>query len=340
MRPIVLCLLALASVFGLPVLASAASAADDVVLDTAQADAALAILKRLGAGAPVGDDLWARLFASEGYVRLKTREASMKRDFSDQDFQGFLRDPATIARASRLATTLETWRRAELADAARKAHAYLPEGATIRARIYPLIKPKTNSFVFSGDGGVPAIFLYLDPETTPERFRNTVAHEMHHIGMTCLDALDGLFADLARLNEGLAMLAAAGGPNLHPHASSAPADRARWDRDVARAAEHAKQLADFFGQAVRGTLAGEARQRAAFAFYGEQGPWYTVGYVMASAIERAFGRARVVECFCDTRQLLATYEAAAQKLGDRSLPRWPPGLLEDIATSAKKAGGN
>jgi hypothetical protein len=33
--------------------------------------------------------------------------------------------------------------------------------------------------------------------------------------------------------EGFAMLAAAGGPDVHPHAVSASDERARWDKDVA-----------------------------------------------------------------------------------------------------------
>ena len=308
----------------------AMASTDDIVLDTAEAEAALAILQRLDAREPVDDALWARLFASDGYVRLKAREASMKRDFTDDDFRAFLRQPATVERTARLARTLEAWRRADLAGAVRRVRAYLPAGATIRTRIYPVIKPKPNSFVFSGDGGVPAIFLFLDPDLPAVRFENTVAHELHHIGMTCIDGLDGALVDLARFNEGLAMLAAAGGPDVHPHAASTPEDRARWDRDVARAKDDVAQVAAYLAQVAEGTLTGEARQSAAFAFYGEQGPWYTVGYVMASAIERAFGRARLIECFCDTRLLLPSYEAAAEKLGDPALPRWPAGLVAKL----------
>ena len=65
--------------------------------------------------------------------------------------------------------------------AARAALAYLPEGARIRAKIYPVIKPRENSFVFDLKGD-PAVFLYLDPAVSRGQLENTLAHELHHIG--------------------------------------------------------------------------------------------------------------------------------------------------------------
>src|SRR5260370_40507547 len=59
--------------------------------------------------------------------------------------------------------------------------AYLPGADLIRAKIYPEIKPSHNSFVFDVDTD-PAIFLYIDPEVSQEKFENTLAHELHHIG--------------------------------------------------------------------------------------------------------------------------------------------------------------
>src|ERR671927_436895 len=65
--------------------------------------------------------------------------------------------------------------------AARRALAYLPKNAYIRAKIYPVIKPRENSFVFEVKTD-PAIFLYLDPAVGQKKFENTLAHELHHIG--------------------------------------------------------------------------------------------------------------------------------------------------------------
>lgn len=58
---------------------------------------------------------------------------------------------------------------------------YLPKEAYIRAKIYPVIKPRENSFVFDLKNE-QAIFLYLDPTKSASKFENTLAHELHHIG--------------------------------------------------------------------------------------------------------------------------------------------------------------
>jgi hypothetical protein len=42
---------------------------------------------------------------------------------------------------------------------------YLPPSAVIRAKVYPVIKPGKNSFVWEASSN-PAIFLYLDPQVS------------------------------------------------------------------------------------------------------------------------------------------------------------------------------
>jgi len=171
-----------------------------VRLVTDEADAVLAILADRKANAAVSDAAWQRLFDSEGYRRLKQREASMKRAFTDDDFKKFVLSDELLQRAAGLGQTLKKWQQADITRPAGLALAYLPAEANIHAAIYPVIKPLKNSFVFdvkSGDvksgevqtGDVqtgPAIFLYLDPDVSREKFENTVAHELHHIGYgTC-----------------------------------------------------------------------------------------------------------------------------------------------------------
>src|ERR1700740_2580577 len=55
--------------------------------NTDEADAVLAILDKRSAGTTLADSDWQRLFSSEPYLRLKKREASMHRDFTDDDFK-------------------------------------------------------------------------------------------------------------------------------------------------------------------------------------------------------------------------------------------------------------
>jgi hypothetical protein len=75
-------------------------------LITGEAEAVLAILAKRKANEPVTDLDWQRLFSSEGYIRLKKREASMKRAFDDSDFKTFIMSDKTAERAPPLADTL------------------------------------------------------------------------------------------------------------------------------------------------------------------------------------------------------------------------------------------
>ena len=134
----------------------------DIRLVTDEADAVLSILHKLNTGELVTDTDWNRLFATEGYVRLKKREAGVKRSFEDAEFREFVLSPELLASADMLEATLARWKSADMKAAATRALAYLPAGTAIRAKVYPVIKPKTNSFVFELQTD-PAIFLYLNP---------------------------------------------------------------------------------------------------------------------------------------------------------------------------------
>jgi Putative zinc dependent peptidase (DUF5700) len=82
-----------------------------------------------------------------------------------------------LAMREMLARMLDNWLAADLNRAAGLALAYLPPDSTIRATVYPVIKPAKNSFVFERN----AIFMYVDA-IPREEFEATIAHEMHHIG--------------------------------------------------------------------------------------------------------------------------------------------------------------
>jgi hypothetical protein len=319
-----------------------------LVVDTSEAEAVLAALDAKKAGTGPGEPAWQRVFSSEPYLRLKKREASLHRDFTDDDFRKFVLSGDLARRSPALRRTLDVWAREDLVAAARRVLPYLPEEASIRARVYLVIKPQTNSFVFEVSTD-PAIFLHLDPEVTAAKFANTVAHELHHIGYASVtprsEGPSGLSPGaqkavewMGAFGEGFAMLAAAGSPDVHPHAVSPRKDRVRWDHDMENVGRDLKTLERFFLDVIEGRLKteGEISERA-FSFFGIQGPWYTVGYEMAVVIEKREGRATLIECMADPRRLLATYNRVAKELNaeeKRQRALFSPELLSGIGAGA------
>lgn len=322
----------------------------DVKIVTDEADAVLAILAANKARRPVTEADWQRLFSSEAYTRLKKREAEVGRSFQDADFRAFVLSDELAGRAGALEETLGKWKRADVSAAAGRALAYLPPGARIRAKIYPVIKPQKNSFVFELLTN-PAIFLYVDPAMNREQFENTFAHELHHVGYagSCVPQrkaaesfrrppnVQTVLEWIGSFGEGMAMLAAAGGPDVHPHAAGNPEDRARWDRDVANFNEDLRKVEKFFLDVLENRLKEKGEiNKVGFSFFGIQGPWYTVGWKMAVTIEKAYGRARLIECLCDPGRLLSTYNQAAaerNRSAGEQLALWSPALLNGIGGS-------
>lgn len=320
----------------------------NVRLVTDEAAAVLAILAKRKTNQPLHEQDWQRLFQSEGYTRLKKRETSMKRSFDDADFKTFILSLAEQQQA--LEQTLERWKQADISGAARLALAYLPKQARISAKIYPVIKPRTNSFVFEVKSD-PAIFLYLDPAVSKDKFENTLAHELHHIGYGSACPSKRTAEKLSRLpenlqtvitligafGEGFAMLAAAGGPDTHPHAVSDQEERARWDRDLANFGDDLKKVERFFLDVLANRLTEDQQRETVSSFFGVQGPWYTVGWKMATTIEKTYGRRKLIECMCDQRKLLRTYNKAAAKYNRRApepLTTWSQTLLKSIERSS------
>lgn len=318
----------------------------NVKVVTDEADAVLAILARKKAQQPITDADWQRLFNSEGYVRLKKRETAMRRSFADADFKAFVLSDSLAERARALAETIARWKSANAVRAANLALAYLPKQAGIRAKIYPVIKPRDNSFVFELNTD-PAIFLFLDPTMSKEKFENYLAHELHHVGYGTAcptkptkeaiaqlpQNIQTVIKYLGAFGEGFAMLAAAGGPDVHPHAVGSDADRARWDHDVANFNKELRTVEKFFLDVLANRLSETQINETVSTFFGAQGPWYTVGWKMCVLIEKTFGRRTLIDVLCDQRKLLPTYNRAAVVFNRKArnpLPLWSPSLVEAI----------
>jgi len=322
----------------------------DIRLDAGEADAALEILRARMAGDPVDPGQWERLFGTQGYIHLKEREAAMGRAFTDSDFRAFMTSDTLVVRAPDLQRTLPDLERLDVSTAGARALAYLPADTRLSARLYLEIKPRTNTFVFTGRDSIPSIFLYVDPQRTRAQLENTVAHELHHIGLNsaCPDrpfaALSPARAMLLRylggFGEGQAMLAAAGSPDIHPHATDVDSIQARWDRDVSHAPADIQALSRFFESVLDGSVtSADSVASQARTYYGVQGPWYTVGWLMASTIERELGRQVLVGSLCEPTNFLALYNTAAQRVNERGgqLPLWNAGLIRRLLTLRRTA---
>jgi Putative zinc dependent peptidase (DUF5700) len=244
-------------------------------------------------------------------------------------------------RAAALAETVERWKRADVTAAAARALAYLPAGTVLRATVFPVIKPRENSFVWDTGTDSAAIFLYVNPDVTAPKLENTVAHELHHIGAAaaCPERTDSTLAPAVRtagvwmgaFAEGLAVLAAAGGPDADPHAASTPEERAVWARDFGNWKTDFRAVDAFFADVVSGRVPADSAGRVAAEFYGAaQGPWYTIGYAMGTPVERAYGREAVIRTVCHPPLLLQLYNRAAaehDRAGGEALPTWSDATL-------------
>jgi hypothetical protein len=318
----------------------------DAQIISDEAKAVLSVLEKRKANLTITDSDWQKIFTSEGYLRLKKRELSFNRPFEDEDFKKFVLSEDLLSRFESLKTTLTAWEKANAGSSARAALKYLPENATIRAKIYPVIKPRDNSFVFEVNEN-PAIFLYLDPNVTKAQFENTLAHELHHIGFGTSCPAKETDAEIENLpeekqavlkwvsafGEGLAMLAAAGNADTHPHKFSKTADRERWDKDVKNFDGDLKKVETFFQDILAKRLTGDKIDETGFSFFGVQGAWYTVGWKMSVVIEKTFGRKKLIEVFCDRRKLLSVFNEAArlyQKKSNENLALWSDDLTKEI----------
>ena len=274
----------------------------------------------------------------------------MRRAFTNSAFKGFVMSDTLLARAAELQHTLAQLEHVDVRTAAAQALTYLPKNGQIHANLYLQIKPATNSFVFTGSDSIPSIFLYLRARETKAQLENTLTHELHHIGLNaaCPDPAyerastveRPLLRFLGAFGEGEAMLAAAGSPNVNAHATDDDSIRQRWNRDVSHADADIVELSRFFTDVLDGRIATrDSVVSRASSYYGVQGPWYTVGWLMASTVERDEGRARLIRDLCNPVHLLLDYNrwAAGEDARGGQLPMWDPTLLDRLSQLREKA---
>ena len=82
-----------------------------------------------------------------------------------------------------------------------------------------------------------------------------------------------------------------------------------------------------------------AKTAVSFLVFRDRG--YTVGWKMSVVIEKEFGRARLIECFCDQPKLLATYNDAAAKYNQGStkpVALWSKSLVDALQRTGGHGG--
>lgn len=316
-----------------------------LVMDPSEAVQALRILDKEAAQQTVKDSDWQALFATVPYQWLKEREKAIGRAFTDEDFKHFLLQPETLAKRAEWHETLAGIQKANMSALGTGVLSWLPPGATIKARVFPLIKPAHNSFVWAKPGESSAIFLYLQKQSK-DKFENTVAHESHHIGLASLDKQqDTIQAGLppniktamkwmSAFGEGEAMLAAAGSSDRHPHWEDDALARARWDGDMMHFNNDLQAIQLLLMDILNGKLTSDADiQHRAAPFWGDvQGAWYTVGYEMAVLVEKQYGRSAFDDCLLDPRKLLVMYNQIAEQANAKgaTLATWSPELIDEL----------
>lgn len=330
-----------------PLLAVEEAPRVEVRIVTDQAEAALAILDARRVSGEATDGQWEALWSSSGFQRLAARQAAFGDQGTRKRLEDFLTSDSTLELLPRLRNSVDDWKAIDVSTAARRAAAYLPAGLPLRATLFPVVKQRSNSFVFDLDAD-PAIFMFVggDP-TSEEKLANTLAHELHHVGTarcpqpagydTLEPPVQRAVDWLSAFGEGVAMLAAAGSPDIHPHASSPPREWAVWERDVARFDPDLVSLEAFFQSILDGVGTEESQRQELFSFINTedvpQGAFYTVGWKMAAMIERVAGREALVAAICDPRELLSRYNAVSSEISrepDAELARWSPAFLRAL----------
>jgi hypothetical protein len=131
--------------------------------------------------------------------------------------------------------------------------------------------------------------------------------------------------------EGRAVLAAAGNPQVHPHETSPLAERAVWDRDYKNVAPDMRRMESFFTDLMTGSMPEAEQNRRGYEFVATdsvpQGAFYTVGYMMARAVEQGFDRARLVASLCDPLMFVTDYNSVADRFG---LPKWGDAFVRKL----------
>ena len=317
-------------------------------LDASQARGTLALLAVRKSGKTVTREAWDRVFETEAYRRLLARETDIDkllgidRGYSDASFLEWAESDEALEGLEARERTLASWMAVDANEAGRKAMKYLPAHVAMKATVYLIVRKQTNSFVWDLPHD-PAIFLWVGPDLSAGEMAMTLAHELHHVGLSGACRRDDRETEgpvatargwLSGFGEGLAVLAAAGGPDAPTHPAGQTELIASWDARQDSLETDMRRVEAFLTDVATGTVEGEEAQQRGMAFVNTatvpQGAFYTLGWFMGATIEREFGREAVIEATCDHGLLLTRYQQAARKASARGSAKRLPLWSEDV----------
>jgi hypothetical protein len=325
----------------------------NVRLDLDQAEAALNLLEARHRGETITEEAWQHLFTTDGFIRVLEREAAidkmldLDRGYSEGSFREWAESDEALDDIDGRRRTLTNWTKIDVQLAGEKAMRYLPPDASLQATIYPIVRKQMNSFVWDLSGD-PAIFLAVGDDVSAEEMANTLAHELHHVGLAgvCADKrsdekdarLVAAQGWLSGFGEGLAVLAAAGGPSGATHARDQDELLIAWHNRVDSVEADMRTIESFLMGVRDGSIDEEEAQKRGMAFINSenipQGPFYTLGWFMAVSVEKELGRASVIESTCDHRKLISNYQRSATVANTRDssqvFPLWSEAFLEAL----------
>jgi hypothetical protein len=269
------------------------------------------------------------------------------RGYSDSAFVKWAESEAALKGLPGREVTLARWMTIDTREAAQRALGYLPAGTTLIATIYPIVREQANSFVWDLAGD-PAIFFSVAEDVSADDMMITLAHELHHVGLatgcrrteySLSDRQRAARGWLSGFGEGIAVLAAAGGPDGPTHAPDDEPGIASWTARLDSLETDLRRVESFLMDVVEGRLQDTEIRKRGMAFVNSdavpQGPFYSLGWFMASTVERQMGREAVLEAVCDHGRLLTVYQRIATSesadSAENVLPRWSPEVLKALA---------
>ncbi|MFO7814519.1 MAG: DUF5700 domain-containing putative Zn-dependent protease [Halanaerobiales bacterium] len=310
-----------------------------------QVENALYILAKQNKNKTINKSVWDNLFSSEGYQLLVKREKDMGNELSKKDFKSFLLDERQLSNYENYMNTLKLLKDLELEQLLSKTKKYLPKKAKINTTIIPVIKPQNNSFVHEINDKL-VLFIYLEPGMSRAKLENKLIHELHHIGFDDIyspekykylsQQTQKMIEWTNAFGEGFAMLAAAGGANIHPNKFDEGL-KEKWDSNIKKFNKDFELIENFFVKILKDKFSNEKelynRGYELMVNNGGQGSWYTVGWKIAVVIEKIKGKEVLFGCMSDLTYLYPRYNEAVKdynKKYNENLKSWSDKIINSF----------